>query len=222
MPECGCATLYLPPVEATIGRLRNWWPAAAALAAALAISACADREPGAAGAATAGRTTTASPSERAPSEPLEVLQPSEGFAVGEVGLRGDGREIRMPVLVADEPPLRNRGLMFREQLPADAGMLFVFEKVHRGSFWMKDTLIPLSIAFAREDGTIVALLDMQPCTADPCELYDPGVSYRYALEVNQGFFRAHNINPGDKMQVPVQVDSEVVIPAGMPVVGGRK
>ena len=53
---------------------------------------------------------------------------------------------------------------------------------------MKDTLIPLSIAFAGEDGTILAILDMDPCEADPCEIYDPDVSYRSALEVNQGAF----------------------------------
>ena len=82
----------------------------------------------------------------------------------------------MPVEVADTQEEREVGLMNRESLPADAGMIFVFEE-DTGGFWMKDTLIPLSIAFAAADGTIVSILDMDPCEADPCEIYDPGVPY---------------------------------------------
>ena len=80
--------------------------------------------------------------------------------------------------------------MGRTTLPADAGMVFVFSEDHRGPFWMKDTLIPLSIAFYAGDGRILKILDMEPCDADPCPLYDPEVAYRGALEVNQGAFAA--------------------------------
>ena len=65
--------------------------------------------------------------------------------------------------------------MNRETLPADAGMAFVYPEDVRGAFWMKDTLIPLSIAFYSGDGRILKILDMEPCKADPCPLYDPGV-----------------------------------------------
>ena len=84
----------------------------------------------------------------------------------------------MPVEVADTQEEREVGLMNRESLPVDAGMIFLFEEDNVGGFWMKDTLIPLSIAFADADGTILSILDMDPCEADPCEIYDPGVPYR--------------------------------------------
>ena len=64
---------------------------------------------------------------------------------------------------------------------------------------MKNTLIPLSIAFADAEGTIVSILDMEPCEADPCEIYDPGVPYRSALEVNQGAFDDWGVQVGDRL-----------------------
>ena len=65
--------------------------------------------------------------------------------------------------------------MGRTTLPADAGMVFVFSEDSPRPFWMKDTLIPLSIAFYAGDGRILRILDMEPCDADPCPLYDPEV-----------------------------------------------
>lgn len=124
------------------------------------------------------------------------LQPSEGFDTATITLSSGDQQIRMPVWVADEPPLRQRGLMERTSLPADAGMLFVFEEPTEGGFWMKDTLIPLSIAFIHDDGRILETLDMQPCDADPCPIYTPGSTYRYALEANLGFFDEHGVQSG--------------------------
>ena len=66
---------------------------------------------------------------------------------------------------------------------------------------MKDTLIPLSIAFADADGTILSILDMDPCESDPCEIYDPGVPYRSALEVNQGAFDDWGVRVGDTLSL---------------------
>jgi hypothetical protein len=91
--------------------------------------------------------------------------------------------------------------MGRTSLPADAGMVFTFPDEHEGAFWMKDTLIPLSIAFYAADGRILRILDMTPCTREPCELYDPGVSYRGALEVNRGAFRRWGISEGDRLRI---------------------
>jgi uncharacterized protein len=108
-------------------------------------------------------------------------------------------EVEVPVEVADSPEEREVGLMNRESLPADAGMIFVFDEDTASAFWMKDTLIPLSIAFADAAGTIVSILDMDPCEADPCELYDPGVTYRSALEVNQGAFDDWGVQVGDRL-----------------------
>jgi uncharacterized membrane protein (UPF0127 family) len=118
-----------------------------------------------------------------------------------VVIETDGGEVEVAVEVADDDEERQVGLMNRESLPADAGMLFVFEADSSGGFWMKNTLIPLSIAFADASGTILRILDMEPCEADPCEIYDPGVFYRSALEVNKGAFERLGVEEGDRLRL---------------------
>jgi uncharacterized protein len=108
-----------------------------------------------------------------------------------------GEEVAVDVEIADTQEEREVGLMHRESLPEDAGMIFLFEEEITGGFWMKNTLIPLSIAFAGADGEILRILDMEPCEADPCEIYDPGVAYASALEVNQGAFASWGVEEGD-------------------------
>jgi uncharacterized protein len=111
------------------------------------------------------------------------------------------QEKTISVEIADTPAEREKGLMGRKTLPPDAGMAFLFPSTQRGAFWMKDTLIPLSIAFYSADGRILKILDMEPCDADPCPLYDPGVAYRGALEVNQGAFAGWGITAGDRLRI---------------------
>lgn len=111
----------------------------------------------------------------------------------------DAGQVTVDVEVADTPAEREAGLMNRESLAQNAGMLFEFDDDYRGGFWMKDTLIPLSIAFAGSEGPILRILDMEPCTADPCRVYDPGVAYRRALEVNQGAFERWGVSDGDRL-----------------------
>lgn len=108
-------------------------------------------------------------------------------------------ETSVRVEIADSGEERQEGLMHRESLPEDEGMLFVFPSEHRGGFWMKNTLIPLSIAFVDAEGRILRILDMDPCRADPCQIYDPGVAYRNALEVNQGAFAEWGVEEGDRL-----------------------
>jgi hypothetical protein len=108
-----------------------------------------------------------------------------------------GEEVEVAVEIADTQEEREVGLMHRESLPENAGMIFLFEEEIAGGFWMKNTLIPLSIAFMGGDGTILRILDMEPCEADPCEIYDPGVPYESALEVNQGAFAGWGVEEGD-------------------------
>jgi uncharacterized membrane protein (UPF0127 family) len=112
-----------------------------------------------------------------------------------------GGEITVPVEVADTPARRERGLMGRESLASDAGMVFVFARDTNDAFWMKDTLIPLSIAFYDHQGRIVSLLDMEPCRAEPCPLYSPGAFYRGALEVNRGAFARWGVRVGDQLRL---------------------
>jgi uncharacterized protein len=98
---------------------------------------------------------------------------------------------------------RQQGLMNRRSLAAKAGMVFLYPADHRGGFWMKNTLIPLDIAFYDARGKILRILTMQPCRRDPCRTYDPNVAYRAALEVNAGSFRRWRVRAGDRVAVRV-------------------
>ena len=172
-----------------------------ALMATVACSGAASTGSGPDAPATTRSPAPAATGVQTPAEPAPTLSPSEPFSVGQVTLEGSGRSITVPVYVADAPALRQRGLMGRETLPAGTGMIFVFEDAHSGGFWMKDTLIPLSIAFLGEDGAVLEVIDMEPCTADPCPVYDPQVAYHYALEVNQGFLSEVGLGPGWRVDV---------------------
>ncbi len=92
---------------------------------------------------------------------------------------------------------RALGLMYREFLPENSGMLFIFEDEDYLSFWMKNTMIPLSIAFIDSDGVIVDIQDMEPYTTTPHISKKPA---RYALEVNQGWFKKHGVKVGDRVK----------------------
>ncbi|MER3602538.1 MAG: DUF192 domain-containing protein [Thermus sp.] len=105
----------------------------------------------------------------------------------------------LEVEVADTPERQAQGLMFRTQLGEDEGMVFLFPVPTAGGFWMKNTRIPLSIAFFDRKGTILRILDMAPCKKDPCPVYYPGVLYQGALEVNQGWFARRGIREGARV-----------------------
>ncbi len=109
---------------------------------------------------------------------------------------GAGR-VELDVEVADSGEERERGLMGRTELAPRAGMLFLYARDSRRGFWMKDTLIPLSVAFLGADGRILRIVDMEPCRADPCPVYEPGVPYRAAIELNQGAFEQLGVTVGD-------------------------
>jgi len=98
--------------------------------------------------------------------------------------------------VANTEATRRDGLMFRQELPGNDGMLFVFEQPDVQCFWMRNTLLPLSIAFIADDGTIVNIEDMAPQTEDPHCAKKP---VRYALEMAQGWFEQHGIKAGKKL-----------------------
>jgi uncharacterized membrane protein (UPF0127 family) len=89
-----------------------------------------------------------------------------------------------------------RGLMFREKLGRDEGMLFIYSEPSYLSMWMKNTLIPLSVAFLDAQGVILNIHDMEPKTEDPHVSAGPAI---YAIEVNKGWFAAKNVKAGDKV-----------------------
>jgi uncharacterized membrane protein (UPF0127 family) len=118
-------------------------------------------------------------------------------------IRFEGSDAVLYVEVADTPADRRRGLMGVEELPHDEGMAFVFEGPVSATFWMKDTLIPLSIAFVGRDGRIVGLREMQPCEAEPCPRYGTDRPYVVAIEANAGWFEDHGVREGDRAELEV-------------------
>ena len=140
--------------------------------------------------------------------------------------RGDGTAVPLAVEVVDDAGERACGLMHRMSLPDEQGMLFVFERDGQmGGFWMRNTLIPLAIAYIGGDGRIVDILEMEAVpepgtpyrTADGQAIlvhdgerpppdatwitYTPRSSYQYAIEVNAGWYARHNIQIGDAVDL---------------------
>jgi uncharacterized membrane protein (UPF0127 family) len=103
------------------------------------------------------------------------------------------------VRVADTDEERSQGLMQVRDLPADEGMAFVWGAPVESTFWMKDTLIPLSIAFIDAEGRILTLSDMEPCRADPCPTYAARGPFVMAVEANRGYFDEAGIAEGDRV-----------------------
>ena len=102
----------------------------------------------------------------------------------------------LKVEVAQSDEQRMRGLMFREKLGRDDGMLFVFDEPAYQAMWMKNTLIPLSVAFLDGDGVILNVLDMEPQTLDTHQSAGPAV---YAIETNKGWFAQKKLGAGTKV-----------------------
>lgn len=118
-----------------------------------------------------------------------------------VHLTDGERRIELDAFVADTPSLRRQGLQGWEHLPERTGMVFTYAQDVTGGFWMKDTLIPLSIAFAAADGRIHTIREMEPCDIQPCPTYGPNAPYRYALEVNQGLYGELGVAPGWRLEI---------------------
>jgi uncharacterized protein len=115
----------------------------------------------------------------------------------------EGTDAVLHVEVADSPSEQGKGLMGVDTLPQNDGMAFVYEEPVESTFWMKDTLIPLSIAFVDEDDRVIGVRDMEPCTADPCPSYGSDEPYVLAIEANLGWFDDHGIAAGDRTELTV-------------------
>lgn len=104
------------------------------------------------------------------------------------------------VEIADTEYLRNRGLMYRDQLDIDKGMLFIFEGDVQHSFWMKNTLIPLDMIFLDDKWMVVDIIeDVPPCEEKECTGYTPFEKYRYVIEVNGGLCKEIGLQIGDQV-----------------------
>jgi uncharacterized membrane protein (UPF0127 family) len=116
-------------------------------------------------------------------EPVPVIQLNAGMHL----IRAE---------VAADFGTRMRGLMYRASMAQNAGMLFLFDESTQHCMWMKNTLIPLSVAFIDDRGAIVNIEDMKPQTEESHCASRPA---RYALEMNRGWFAAHGIKPGSRI-----------------------
>jgi len=105
-----------------------------------------------------------------------------------------GKPVSLQVEIADTDALRMKGLMDRKNMNWDRGMLFIFEQPSKQNFWMKNTYIPLSIAYISKSGTINEIYNMKPL--DTSVTYPSILPAGYALEVNQGWFEKNNITRG--------------------------
>ncbi len=125
--------------------------------------------------------------------------PTENIVIRSSG----GEQVEVTAEIADDDAERQRGLMYRPEgsLPESAGMLFVFEREQQLAFWMRNTFIPLSIAYIAADGRIVDIQDMEPLDDVPPS-YVSAEPAKYALEVNQGFFAERGVEVGDRVEIP--------------------
>jgi len=119
---------------------------------------------------------------------------------GRVDLRGDWGQARFSVDVADTPPLRSLGLMHREQMPSSAGMLFVYERPQRVSFWMRNTLIPLDMIFMDVTGTVQRIHE-NAIPLDETSIFG-GDDIQYVLEINAGLSDRLGIEIGSQLRHP--------------------
>lgn len=105
------------------------------------------------------------------------------------------------VEVADNPIEQARGLMNRQSLGQDHGMLFVFDREEIHSFWMKNTLIPLDVIWIGKDKRVKAIQTLEPCQTEECPHANPGSPALYVLEINGGLAQRSGINAGDAVDI---------------------
>lgn len=190
--------------------MRRWWVVPIAVLA-MSLSCSQEGTGSSTGRArpSPGETIVLSP-DRPPSPeeaPPATPDPDVTFGHAKVLIDTDEGSVIVDAEKAETPEQRQLGLMFRESLGPDEGMVFLFFEETASAFWMKNVTIPLSVAFFDADGTILKILDMEPCERDPCELYDPlyddgrAVTYVGALEVEQGRFEEWGVEEGDRITV---------------------
>jgi len=112
----------------------------------------------------------------------------------------DDGEVRFQIEVADTPEERSRGLMFRERMPDNQGMLFVFPQSLPVGFWMKNTILPLDLLFVSDKGEVRAVLQGVPFST---ETISPGEAVRFVLELNAGTAEREGIAVGDRLSHPI-------------------
>ncbi len=132
--------------------------------------------------------------------PVAGANAAPDCSAGVVDLRWDGGQARFAVEIADDLAERARGLMFREEMPAAAGMLFVYDRPQAASYWMKNTLIPLDIIFIGADGTVTRVARMaRPHDETPIP---GGSAIQFVLEINGGLATGLGLRQGAVLRHP--------------------
>jgi hypothetical protein len=127
-----------------------------------------------------------------------------------IEVRGQGGVTRFTIEVADTNAERSQGLMFRENLPASAGMLFIYDSPRRASFWMKNTLIPLDMIFADKTGTVTRIHE-NAVPGDQTSI-DGGPGVQFVLEINGGLARRLGVAEGSALRHPAIDQSVAALP----------
>jgi uncharacterized membrane protein (UPF0127 family) len=120
----------------------------------------------------------------------------ENFEKQELVFEGIGGSVTIRAEIARTEDQRQRGFMFRKEVKDGEGMLFIFDRDQVLSFWMKNTLVPLSVAYISRDGVILEIRDLEPGNLRPVVSSRP---CRYALEVPEGWFGRAGLGPGDRL-----------------------
>ena len=125
--------------------------------------------------------------------------PQPELETEELTIEGSGGEVRVEAEIAESISETSRGLMAREELGENEGMLFVFGSAQQQTFIMENTLLPLSIAYMDSQGRIVNILQMEPLSDETYPSEEPA---QYALEMRQGFFEENGVEAGDEVNIP--------------------
>ena len=119
--------------------------------------------------------------------------------IDEISIDNGKKLARVNVEIADDNEEITKGLMYRENLNENEGMLFIFDDENYQTFWMKNTLIPLDIIFIDKNFKIVDIKNAVPCREDPCTLYKSIKPAKYILEVNSNFTVGNDVKIGNKI-----------------------
>ncbi len=139
--------------------------------------------------------------------PLTALALALAAAVNACSVQASGptaelKGRRFSIEIVNDDASRARGLMFRDSMPADHGMLFLFDDMRPRVFWMKNTRIPLDILYFDQEYKLVSAQErVPPCRSDPCAQYPSAGSAQYVLELNAGTAEKLGVKPGDKLSV---------------------
>lgn len=173
-------------------------PVVIVLAAAALFAGCSGASDRAAPSVT-GRPPAAPDS--GPADSVTPVTP-EGFERVRATVTGlDGQVCELCLWTADTVERRRQGLMSVTDLGDADGMAFVYPTAHTGNFWMRNTLLPLSIAFYAADGSYLDAFDMEPCDATPCPLYATPDDFLVAIETTRGDLGALGIGPGSTLDL---------------------